>query len=106
MVLQLADKGVQATPERLVIIITIAISHVVASGWDQFVSNVLLQEGFLHQIMRDLGFMVPDLLNIYLPIQGYLFMLFLSSLWSKAPSTDAMLCILMSVWFNRLFWIF
>jgi len=69
MVLQLADKGVQATPERLVFIIAIAASHVVASGWDQFVSNVLLQEGFMHQILRDLGFMVPDLLNIYLPVQ-------------------------------------
>ena len=26
-------------------------------------------EGFLHQILRDLGFMGPDLLNIWLPIQ-------------------------------------
>ena len=40
-----------------------------ASGWDQFVSNVLLYEGFLHQILRDVGFMLPDLLNIYLPLQ-------------------------------------
>ena len=30
---------------------------------------MLLYEGFLHQILRDVGFMVPDLLNIYLPIQ-------------------------------------
>ena len=32
-------------------------------------NNVLLYEGFLHQILRDLGFMGPDLLNIWLPIQ-------------------------------------
>lgn len=38
-----------------------------ASGWDQFVENVLKQEGQLHQIMRDLGFMVPDLVHLVLP---------------------------------------
>jgi len=69
VVLWLCDKGVQATPQLLVTIITIATSHVCVSGWDQFVSNVLLQEGFIHQVMRDVGFMVPDLIHIFLPIQ-------------------------------------
>ena len=53
----------------VLVIVAIAAGHVAAAGWDQFVTNVLLYEGFLHQILRDVGFMVPDLLNIYLPIQ-------------------------------------
>ncbi|XP_023324824.1 uncharacterized protein LOC111698662 isoform X2 [Eurytemora carolleeae] len=69
MVLHLADRGVQATPQRLVFIITIAASHVVVSGWDQFVSNVLLQEGELHQVLRDLGFMLPDVLHILFSVK-------------------------------------
>ena len=69
MVLHLADNGTQAQPYKLLVIMGIAGGHVLAAGWDQFVGNVLLQEGGLHQIMRDLGFMVPDLLHIYLPVK-------------------------------------
>ena len=69
VILQLADKDRNASPDKLLVIIAIAGGHVMASGWDQFVSNVLLYEGFLHQILRDVGFMIPDLLNIYLPIK-------------------------------------
>ena len=46
---------------------SIAILHILASGWDQFVENVLKQEGQLHQVLRDLGFMLPDLLHVWLP---------------------------------------
>jgi len=69
VVLWLCDIGVQATPHLLVVIITIASSHVFVSGWDQFVNNVLLQEGFIHQVLRDIGFMIPDIVHILLPIQ-------------------------------------
>lgn len=69
MVLHLADTGTQAQPAKLLVIIGIAGGHVLAAGWDQFVGNVLLQEGGLHQILRDLGFMLPDLLHIYLPVK-------------------------------------
>jgi hypothetical protein len=41
--------------------------HIFASGWDQFVENVLRQEGQLHQVMRDLGFMLPDILHLVIP---------------------------------------
>ena len=69
VILQLADRDVNASPDKLLVIIAIAAGHVMAAGWDQFVTNVLLYEGFLHQILRDVGFMIPDLLNIYLPIK-------------------------------------
>merc|ERR1719154_560856 len=67
--LQLANSDHPLSPGKLMIIVAIASGHVMAAGWDQFVTNVLLYEGFLHQILRDVGFMLPDLLNIYLPIQ-------------------------------------
>jgi len=68
LVLYLSDSRIQLDHWKLLIIIGIAGGHVVAAGWDQFVNNVLLQEGGLHQVLRDLGFMVPDLMHIYLPI--------------------------------------
>ena len=46
-----------------------ATLHILASGWDQFVENVLKQEGELHQVMRDMGFMIPDVLHLILPWQ-------------------------------------
>ena len=46
---------------------SIATLHILASGWDQFVENVVKQEGELHQVMRDIGFMLPDILHIILP---------------------------------------
>ena len=69
VILHLADIETQVSPLKLLAIVSIAAGHVMAAGWDQFVTNVLLYEGFLHQILRDLGFMGPDLLNIWLPIQ-------------------------------------
>ena len=46
---------------------SVATLHILASGWDQFVENVVKQEGELHQVMRDVGFMIPDILHIILP---------------------------------------
>ena len=47
--------------------LSVATLHILASGWDQFVENVVKQEGELHQVMRDVGFMLPDILHIILP---------------------------------------
>ncbi|TRY68245.1 hypothetical protein TCAL_05104 [Tigriopus californicus] len=66
-VLSLIDKSSVVTPRKTLVIISIAVLHIVASGWDQFVENVLRQEGMLHQILRDLGFMIPDLLHMWIP---------------------------------------
>ena len=50
-----------------IICFSVATLHILASAWDQFVENVVKQEGELHQVMRDLGFMIPDILHIILP---------------------------------------
>jgi len=69
MVLRLADSNLQASPQRLMVVVGIAGGHVLAAAWDQFVGNVMRGEGGLHQVLRDLGFMLPDLLHLVLPIQ-------------------------------------
>lgn len=69
LVLQLADTQLQASPHRLMAVVGIAGGHVMAAAWDQFVGNVMRGEGGLHQVLRDLGFMLPDLLHILLPIR-------------------------------------
>ena len=75
-----------SVPRKLLVIQSIAVLHVIASSGDQFVSNVLLMRGsgfqvsFHHipkdllktitylQVMRDIAFMIPDLLNIVIPL--------------------------------------
>jgi len=68
ILLQMADTEVQASPHKLMVVVGIGVGHVIAGGGDQFVSNVLKGQGGLHQILRDIGFMVPDILHIILPI--------------------------------------
>ncbi len=67
VVIDLVDKEKSnVTPRKILIIISIAILHILASGWDQFVENVLRGEGQMHQVLRDLGFMIPDVLHVVL----------------------------------------
>ncbi|XP_013791004.1 uncharacterized protein LOC106474854 [Limulus polyphemus] len=68
IVVYLLDSNVPVSPRKLLFIIDIAILHILASGFDQFVSNVLKAEGGLHQILRDLGLMLPDVLHVVLPL--------------------------------------
>ncbi|XP_050718284.1 uncharacterized protein LOC126999566 isoform X2 [Eriocheir sinensis] len=63
----LMDKNVGVTASRALVIMDIAILHIATSGFDQFVSNVVQGNGRLHQVLRDIFFMVPDLLHLTLP---------------------------------------
>ncbi|CAB0031196.1 unnamed protein product [Trichogramma brassicae] len=56
------------TRRKALIIVSIAVLHILAGGWDQFYTNVLKGQGFAHQIVRDLGFMIPDILHVIIPI--------------------------------------
>ena len=64
MVLLLANVNVELTSNKLLVILNIAVLHVLTAGGDQFVSNVIKGKGQLHQVLRDLLFMIPDLLHI------------------------------------------
>lgn len=68
IVLYLANTNVEPTPGLLLAIVDIATIHILTSGWDQFVTNVIKQEGQLHQVLRDVFFMIPDLLHVFLPL--------------------------------------
>ena len=68
MVVYLLDRRTPSTPRKLLAITSIAIFHVLAGGIDQFVSNVIKMKGALHQTLRDIGFMVPDVMHVVLPL--------------------------------------
>jgi hypothetical protein len=54
---------------KLFYIILIACVHLSVGGLDQFIKQVLLlSDGFMFQRARNLGFMIPDILHIIIPI--------------------------------------
>ncbi|EEB11277.1 hypothetical protein Phum_PHUM104050 [Pediculus humanus corporis] len=54
-----------------VTLMSIALIHILAGGVDQFIVNIFYGEGDTHQILRDLAFIVPDILHLILPIVQY-----------------------------------
>lgn len=67
-VVYLLDKSISVTAKQALIIIDIAILHIMTSGFDQFISNVVQGNGMLHQVLRDIFFMIPDILHLILPL--------------------------------------
>ena len=53
-------------------VVGIAVCHALVSASDQFISNVILQQGTRNQWSRDLGLMSSDVLNIVIPVWVYL----------------------------------
>lgn len=68
VVIHLANNENQVTSRKTFCIVGISILHITASGFDQFVSNVFKGEGYAHQVVRDVGFMVPDVCHFILPL--------------------------------------
>ena len=66
--MHLADSTNTVTTKKIFCIVGIAILHVIASSFDQFFFNVLRGEGYAHQIVRDIGFMVPDIMQLVIPL--------------------------------------
>ncbi|KAG7163969.1 uncharacterized protein LOC121872282 [Homarus americanus] len=67
-VVNLLDKSISVTAKRALVIVSIAILHIMTSGFDQFVNNVVQGNGMLHQVLRDIFFMIPDILHLILPL--------------------------------------
>ncbi len=57
-------------PGRLLRILVVAAAHIICSFRDQFFSNVLMSEGAVHQVIRDLGFFLADVYNLGLAVWG------------------------------------
>ncbi|XP_016843897.1 uncharacterized protein LOC100121962 isoform X2 [Nasonia vitripennis] len=68
LVVHLADDRNPITRRKAFGIVSIALLHILAGGWDQFVTNVVRGEGYAHQVVRDLGFMIPDVLHVIIPL--------------------------------------
>uniref|UniRef100_A0A1B6J3J9 Uncharacterized protein n=2 Tax=Homalodisca liturata TaxID=320908 RepID=A0A1B6J3J9_9HEMI len=68
IVLRLADSRESVRPFKVLPIVAVAATHIVASSWDQFLDNVIRGEGSAHQVLRDVCFMVPDILHVVLPL--------------------------------------
>lgn len=67
-VLQLADLKCPVTRQKSFAISAIGLIHIFAGSWDQFITNVVRGEGYAHQVIRDLGFMIPDILHVVIPL--------------------------------------
>ncbi|XP_053955962.1 uncharacterized protein LOC129240364 [Anastrepha obliqua] len=68
LVMHLANTTNTVTSKKVFCIVGIAILHITASSFDQFFLNVVRGEGYAHQIVRDIGFMVPDILQLIIPL--------------------------------------
>ncbi|XP_026482545.1 uncharacterized protein LOC113389750, partial [Ctenocephalides felis] len=71
VVMNLADKQNPVTSRKVFIIVGVALLHILAGGADQFFNNVVRGEGYSHQVIRDLGFMIPDILHVIIPLMAY-----------------------------------
>jgi len=61
----------QSRPLRwpeLLAVIDIAFVHIITSSGDQFWTNIIRNRGMWHQRVRDIGFMIPDLINVAVPL--------------------------------------
>ena len=52
-------------------IIAINLVHIIVSGMDQFIVNVVQGKGYSFQNFRDVGLMVPDVLHVLIPLQVF-----------------------------------
>lgn len=68
MVVHLAHVENEVSIRKVLLIVGISILHIVAGGFDQFVANVVHGEGKMHQVIRDIWFMVPDLMHCFIPL--------------------------------------
>lgn len=50
MVLHLVNRKNEVTSRKILCVSGIAILHIIASGFDQFIVNVFVGEGALHQV--------------------------------------------------------
>ncbi|XP_055914881.1 uncharacterized protein LOC129948085 [Eupeodes corollae] len=68
MIMHLASTNNAVTSKKIFCIVGIALLHIAASSFDQFVMNVIRGEGYAHQVVRDIGFMIPDILQLLIPL--------------------------------------
>ena len=63
-VVYLFNKDNPLYPKLLLLILDIAIFHILTASQDQFIKNIFLNRGEFFQKMRDMAFMLPDLMHV------------------------------------------
>lgn len=64
----LANSHNKVTQRKVLCIVGISLIHITAGSFDQFVANVIRGEGYAHQVVRDVSFMIPDIFQLFFPI--------------------------------------
>lgn len=71
IVVRICSKEDCITSHQLIGVLSINIVHILIGGLDQFFKQLLLMDGKTFQRMRNLGFIIPDLFHIVIPIVAY-----------------------------------
>ncbi|VDI74955.1 Hypothetical predicted protein [Mytilus galloprovincialis] len=71
IVVRMCSSNNSITPHQLIGVLSINIVHILIGGLDQFFKQLLFMDGQTFQRMRNLGFIIPDLFHIIIPILAY-----------------------------------
>ena len=71
VVLNLCNRDNDFSSWKICTIVTINLVHIIVSGMDQFIVNVVQGKGYSFQNFRDVGLMVPDVLHVLIPLQVF-----------------------------------
>ena len=71
IVLNLCNRDNEFSSSKLCSIVTISLVHIIVSGTDQFIAQIIHGEGYLFQNVRDLGLMGPDVLHVLIPLREF-----------------------------------
>jgi hypothetical protein len=64
-------KTTTISPKLLIGVLSINIVHILIGGVDQFVKQLIFMEDNTFQRARNLGFLIPDVLHIVIPLVAY-----------------------------------
>ena len=68
VIFTMCSKNSELDPRKILVIISISSVHLIVGGIDQFFVQLILGQGHLYQKVRNLGFLLPDLVHIVLPL--------------------------------------
>ena len=68
MVLHLANTNNKVLPWKLLLVISINTMHIIVNGLDQFIIHIFYREGQGFENARNIGLMIPDLLQVSIPV--------------------------------------
>ena len=71
IVLNLCNRDNEFSSSKLCTIVTISLVHIIVSGMDQFIAQIIHGEGYLFQNIRDVGLMGPDVLHVLIPLRVF-----------------------------------